>query len=358
MPTANAPATTPAPAPATTDPGVPLQIGSDGLGGGRDESVKVPAAVRAAAARAEKLAANLHTGDVGAPAPTPALTPALTPASTPAPQVTSEGNTSPDWEHLYKSDKGRFDEAQRARLALTKRISELENVLAVMNTQVSPEPTPSAPAQAERFISPEEVQEYGDEFLSVVGKKAKEELLPELAKVRQELDSVRGQLNGVGQHIALSAREQLFGSLDKDIPQWRNINTSKEFLDWLALPDAYSGAIRQNLLTAAFQRNDTSRVAAFFRGFISDEAVTTAAPAPQPVPRVNPPKLPLETLAAPGRAKTAATPDVPAEKPTITRAQIKQFYSDVHHGKYSEHDAEKKQIEAAIFAATAEGRVR
>ena len=71
------------------------------------------------------------------------------------------------------------------------------------------------------------------------------------------------------------------------------------------------------------------------------------------------PKVSLERLAAPGRAKTAAAPSAaPAEKPIFTRAQIADFYAQSTAGKFRGNLAEKARIEAEIFAAQREGRVR
>jgi hypothetical protein len=45
-----------------------------------------------------------------------------------------------------------------------------------------------------------------------------------------------------------------------------------EFHDWLKLQDTFSDAIRHELLTAAYERNDIPRVLAFFNGFLAQEA--------------------------------------------------------------------------------------
>jgi hypothetical protein len=116
-------------------------------------------------------------------------------------------------------------------------------------------------------------------------------------------------------------------------------------------------------LNAAFQRNDAQRVAAFFKGFISDEAATNPAGL-QPANSVTsvgnttqPPKVSLEQFAAPGRAKTAAA-SAPAEKPVISRADISKFYADVQAGRYRGREQEKERFEALIFEASRDGRIR
>lgn len=106
----------------------------------------------------------------------------------------------------------------------------------------------------------------------------------------------------------------------------------------------------------AFEKADGQRVLRFFQGFLSDEAATGPA-----TTQTEPPngKVPLETFAAPGRAKApaASVAIAPVEKETITHAQIAAFYSDVQRGRFRGNEAEKDRLEAMIFEAQAEGRV-
>lgn len=120
----------------------------------------------------------------------------------------------------------------------------------------------------------------------------------------------------------------------------------------------FSGAIRHELLTAAYEQNNAPRVLAFFKGFLSEEAALAPNSQGEPDRGVTPEKIPLESLAAPGRAKTAAAPGAPAEKPTFTRAEIATFYADCARGKFRGRDAERNRIEAQIFEAEREGRIR
>jgi hypothetical protein len=154
------------------------------------------------------------------------------------------------------------------------------------------------------------------------------------------------------------ARDNMLGALDEKIPEWRDLNNDQNFLAWLRLPDPFSGAIRHDLLKAAYDQNQTARVQAFFQGFLAEEAaVAPANNAPPARPGAAPARVPLEQFAAPGRAKSAAA-NAPAEKPIITRAQVTAFYADVAAGKYRGREAEKDANEAAIFSATNEGRLR
>ena len=126
--------------------------------------------------------------------------------------------------------------------------------------------------------------------------------------------------------------------------------------------DVQDNALAQSLpeltVVRAFERNDTPRVQAFFTGFLAEEAALD--PASGETGRTEAPanKVSLENLAAPGRAKSAAATNAPAEKPIFTRAQIAKFYADAAAGKFKGRDAERDRLERQIFEAEREGRIR
>lgn len=342
-----------------------------------DPDVKIPDAVKLSAARADEAFKSQYqteadtdgvqetqqeTSTNSAEAPLTKTTEAA------SQEVTSSGNEpvkqadDQSWEHRYKSMKGRYDRAETQIRTLSDQISGLQNVIATLQTapqQYSQDD--DADYSASRLITPEEEKDYGSEFLSVVGKKAKEELTPEVAKLRKEIAGLKQQLNGVGSYVAGNARERMENLMNEQLPNWREVNVNPEFLNWLKLPDPYSGAIRHELLKAAHERNDAPRTLAFFKGFLAEEAATTPAERGPDLPdgASVQQKVSLESLAAPGRAKTAAAAtSAPAEKPSFTRAYISKFYADSAAGRYRGKEAEKDRIERQIFEAEREGRIR
>lgn len=328
-----------------------------------DPNVTVPPAVRAAAARSEELlrkslGQDLPTeGSEGVEETPKEMTFEAPEAKEPPketqkepPKETPKGNDA-DWEHKYNSMKGRYDREAQARQTMQSQLADMQRQL--IELQAS---RPAArDTQFERLITPDEEKDYGSEFLNVVGKKAKEEITPEIATLKEELAQIKGKLSGVDSVIQMTAREKMEQHLDGAVPNWRELNTDPEFNAWLDLPDVFSGGIRKQMLHAAYYRNDANRVAAFFKGFISDEAAVNPAKAGAGQSAQST-KVPLETFAAPGRAKTAAAP-APAEKPFFTRAQITAFYAAVNRGDFAGKDAEKQKIEQSIFEAQAAGRI-
>lgn len=322
-----------------------------------DPQVKIPASVLAASARADQL---FHESQGTQPEGQQPEQPEQPVEQQPGTATVTEQQPPPQqraapqedsWEHRYNSMKGRYDRANDQLRNMSEQISNMQHVIATMQ---QPAPTPPE-LRAERLISAEEENDYGREFLDVVGKKAKEEFTPEVAELRNELARVNAKLDGVGGHLQQNARQNMLAQMTARLPEWREINVDDGFKHWLSLPDPYSGAIRHELLKVAFERNNTPQVLAFFNGFLAEEAATD--PARREPDQGRQAQIPLETLAAPGRAKSSAA-SAPAEKPSFTRAQIASFYAQVGAGKYRGRDAEKDKLERQIFDAQRDGRIR
>ena len=334
-----------------------------------DTEVQLPAAIRAAAARSNTLHAQAYqqpeaTTDVQQPTATPAATgtegqpaPAQPEAAaTPAPGA--EGTTTPpkaeDWEHRYNSMKGRYDRAEDTIRGLVQRINALEA------SQHAPQPVqqPTPDLQFKPLITDKDKDDFGADFIDVAQRAAMDKVSPEIAALKAQLARLEGTVGTVANQTAQQTQQTIFQTLDGKLANWRQINKDAKFLAWVALPDPLSGVIRRNMMMDAFNQGDAQRVLRFFNGFLSEEAATAPATTqPAPVTPQGNGKVPLENFAAPGRATTAAATTAPAEKETISRRQIANFYALVNKGHYRGNEAEKDALERRIFAAEAEGRI-
>ena len=231
---------------------------------------------------AAKATAPVQAAPAAPAAPVATGEPKLTP--TPEQPVTPPGNDSIDWRHRYEAMKGRYDaevprfrqqvaDLSRQKIDLERRISEIEAASA------KPEQT-----QRVRLLSDQEVGEYGEEFLNVVGRRAKEEVTPEVESLKQEVANLKLRLASVSAPVEQITRDTMFSTLDSRVPNWRDVNTDANFISWLSLPDPFSGVIRQSMLNEAFERNDAPRVAAFFSGFLAQEAAGSPRGEPRPGP--------------------------------------------------------------------------
>ena len=336
-----------------------------------DPNVKIPAAVLAQSAEADKLHQAAYSQEADPNNPNPEAPPAPAADTQAPPQVTpqvsqpvpaeeppqrSETIQNGSWEQRYWSLYARLQQAEAGLSVERENNAALRGMLATMQTAPQPQDTPQQ--QAQSLLSEQERADYGEELLSVVGKKAREELMPVVQPLLDEINSLRQQVGHQGAFVAKSARQSMFDYLSKELPDWRAINKKSEFLAWLDLHDPLSGAKRKDMLKAAFEANQSPRVLAFFQGFLNENPIAPTAGTQQAATPAT--KTPLESLAAPGRAKTSsAAPEAPAaDKPIYTQLQIKQFYADSAQGKYRGREEEKGKIEADIFAAQREGRIR
>lgn len=336
----------------------------------------IPPAVAAQAARATQLQQeeidkrNAVEGDPPAdPAPInpPAEKPTEKPVTPPQPQVDPplEAEPSDDtWKHKFQSMKGRYDSDVpkfRGQIdMLQQQVNNLNRVIANLPVP-SDTPAPEPRSESRVYVTPEEEAEYGTEFVDFASRLAQREIDRVTQPLADEVKQLRTQVGTVDNSLYAKERATMVEKLDEEVPNWLEINDTDEFKDWVQLTDPYSGRTRKELADAAFQQNDFPRVLAFFKGFLAELAATMAPQnKSEPTPAATAPRVALSDLAAPGRAKPAATPSsgVPPEQQTIiTPKFITKFYLDRQLGRYKGRETEAADIEAQIFRAANEGRV-
>lgn len=352
-----------------------------------DKDVKVPRAVQEAAERAEAAQRAAYPDQNPAPAPEPAppsnpdtiviADPPAAPAPQPAP-VTPPGNPPPapqpapqpvpqQWAPEVELEMQRIRSAEGRRraqleaqiLAANDRTALLENAVEELRAQLTA-PAPAAPTPAQRLITPEEETNFGPEMLDVMGRRATEAVSPLLAELRGMMHTIDQKVTSTVAATKTSAKQMMLNTLDRDLPEWRQINTTDGFKAWLSFTDPLLGVNRQGALLKAYEQHDTARVLKFFQSFVSELAASTpeSDPPAEPSPARAPARPSLEALAAPGRARMSAQPNAPAEKQIITTADVNAFYTAVRQGHYRGREAEKEALEQELFAAQREGRVR
>ena len=340
-----------------------------------DPNLVLPPAVRAAAARADVLHAQLRdvpeeqaeqvkTSAEPTPAPQPdgvqatevqVQEPTLAPPPPTPPAEQDDGN----WEQKYRASQGRLKQANDTVRELTTLVHQKDMLLAAIQTP--PAPT-TIELPAEFRLSPEDEENYGEDMIRVISAKAAQIAKVQVTELEQRfaarLAQIEGGLAHVGTTVTQDAREKFKMALTSELPNWDAINHDQNFHNWLGLTDPYSGGIRLDMLKKAYAEGNVHRTLAFFKGFLQEEAATSPA-APELTPGTTVvPKVSLQSLAAPGKAKMVSSDQAPVEKPIITPADITKFYADATAGKYKGRDAEYKAMETKIFVAQAEGRIR
>lgn len=301
------------------------------------------------------------------PAPEPVNEPTAEPepvasepevAAEPAPEVKAkEGEGAETWEQRYKTLQGMWKKdvptLQTENQRLQGQMADLERKLQDMELAKA---APQAPEAPERLVTDEEIAEYGPELVDIVRRAAKEELSPELARIKAENERLQARLEGMGETVADTTRQRMLNEMDTRLLNWREINQSPDFLAWLQEPDPYSGQRKQDMLTSAFNNNDVNRTCVFFERYNSEtEAINTEEPATRS------PQVDVDKLVAPGTPRSGGAPRVQqADTKVWTEREISQFYNDAAKGKYRSErgKAEKERIEKQIHAAAMSNRVK
>jgi hypothetical protein len=285
----------------------------------------------------------------------PSSEPEATPQQLPPPPEES-------WEQKFRSQQGRMEQLLTSNRDLHERITQLDNLIATMQAKGAEPPAEPKPKEKPRYVTEQEAADYGDELLGVMGKRAREEIAPDVEELSSRLAKLEGRVEGVGKVMERGQTQDVYVGLDQHVQNWRDINKDDNFKLWLEQPDPYSGRKRHDMLAEAFSRHETGRVVAFFRGFLTE---ATGLPQNPSSPGQSAPPLPngngsgkpsLEDFAAPGRARSAPQALSP-DKPIYTSAQIAQFFADKRVGKYKGREAQADEIERDIFQAQHEGRI-
>jgi len=128
------------------------------------------------------------------------------------------------------------------------------------------------------WLTLDDERNFGSELLDVAIRAAKHGLAPELERLHGENQDLRDE-------VSRTARLAIDQCLDREVPDWRQVNVSEDFHRWLLMPEPYSGIIRDRLLKDAVRAGDASRVAGFFKGYLAAAGRAPAAHASQRTPR-------------------------------------------------------------------------
>jgi hypothetical protein len=294
------------------------------------------------------------------------------PEGEPPPAQADAGPGDP-WEARYKTLQGKFNKEVKQQKDRVRELEErlraneaLLRDLAVARAQAAPTDAKSAepaksPAKPKRYVSDQEVAEYGEDLVDLIGRRAREvaeELvggkLVELDELKSRYQTLTQDLGSLSQDAQAARRARLESVLDSRVPGWRETNDDPLFHDWLAQPDVYSGQPRQHLLNDAVGSADYDRVARIFLGYRSEQQATAPAGAAR-TPTQG--KLRLDTLAAPARARSVPAREPAPEKP-MTEGEIAQFNEDVLKGRYRGREAEMRAMDERINRALLAGLIQ
>jgi hypothetical protein len=256
---------------------------------------------------------------------------------------------------MYGVLKGKYDkeipELKVSVNELVERNRQNETLLAQLADRAPPAtPVSNGSLPKPDSFTKQEREEYGEEFFDVVARRAREVVAAELQPFQKQLKEATGRSSHQEKVEQERLRASVGNALDEQVPDWSRINHDPTFLAWLGGNDVFSGKMKRELLTEAFQASDAARVVQFFKAFQEDSARS-----PAPAARI--PSVDAGSLMAPGTPRSGGPAVAPGGAGRVwTQAEIGQFYAQVRRGKIPQ--TVRDGIEGEIFKAAAEGRVQ
>lgn len=242
------------------------------------------------------------------------------------------------WEAKYKTLKGKYD-AEVPRMA--KEIRELKSKLEAamleikdLRERAEAKPQEEEPSVEESAYSPDDFEEYGDEFKA---------LAADNIRLKKELEELKKQIQDVTNVTQTTSQHAFIDKLDALFPDWRELNNDEGFNAWLDEVDELSGESRRTFLDKAVSQLDANKVSKFFIKY------------KQLQEKKSPPKQKVEQQVQPKRNRS----DYGAhkEKKVWSREEIAEFYSKLARGDFYGREDLAQKIEHEINLAVQEGRV-
>jgi hypothetical protein len=173
----------------------------------------------------------------------------------PAESVPRDETHEEPWEDRYRHLRGKYDaEVPRLHAELRELRNEIE---ALRQKATLPEPEPAP--EPERYVTDQDVDAFGEDLIDLQRRVAREvgrEFKAELTKLQQENQMLRDQVGAV-QYGSFEMR------LRQAVPDFDQVNTSREWVEWLNTNDPMLRGPRRAVAEAAYSRGDVEAVKAY-----------------------------------------------------------------------------------------------
>jgi uncharacterized protein YukE len=273
------------------------------------------------------------------PEPAPAPPVASTDEPPPAPEAEEK------WEHKYRRLQGKYD-AEVPRLH--QQVRELQAAIQQMQHQIHA-PPPAAPeklAEPERYVSDEDVANYGEDFVDIQRRIA----LDATRELRKQIDELKTQLAQTGQAVQQTGQAVNTVTFEQrlvdTIPDFKAVNNDPTWIAWLNEVDPLLRGPRRMVAQAAYERGDVEAINGYVELFKQSRAAPTK-------PEVNR-EQELRRQVQPSRS--AASAPINAQK-TYTMAEADALFNRMQQLTAQGRIDEAKRLDAEISTAYAEGRV-
>lgn len=242
------------------------------------------------------------------------------------------------WEHRFNVINGKYAAEVPA---LQEQVRTLTKDLESANRQITELKSVSDKSTNPGGLTDEQIQkakdEFGDDVVDFIQQLVSSNRGTDNSAKVEELER---ELNAIKSQEKQKTEASFWTALNELVPDWKAVNADQKFHAFLSEYDPQTGTQRQQSLATAQQALDADGVAAVFNAFKKQQ------------PQRQKQRIPDDQVDPPTSRSTTA----PEGKKIWTGPEITKFYKDKADRKFSADEA--KRLEADIFAAQREGRVR
>lgn len=243
------------------------------------------------------------------------------------------------WQHRFNVLQGKYNSETKT---LRDENRELKQQVADKDRRIT-DLEQQGPAAGNSGVSDDQLtqfkQEFGEDLVTFVERMVTQRAAAAPQPDTSQVQDLEERVSRFEQEKQQDTQARFWMTLEKAVPTFREINGEPTFHQFLAQFDSQTGKQRQQALLEAQQALDAKGVADIFQLYLNQSA--------KPDRRV-----PEEAV----EPRTTRATSAPEGKKLWTRAEISQFYRDKTTGRYKADEAER--LEADIFAAQQEGRIR
>lgn len=233
-----------------------------------------------------------------------------------------------EYDQRYKTLQGmvrhKEDENQRLQALLSQMAEGAES-------KAEPQQKSAPPEEAK------DRDDFGDDFVDMVVRVVDRKM----AALNQRLAQIEGMTRESHASTVTTRKEKFEAKLTERVPNWRDIDTTQEFTQWLN-----SSPTRVQITKEGLAQYDADAVAEVFEMYLKLHGDGQTEQESKPKPKS------LEGKVAPSKGR-ASKPSSSAEKKLWTRSEIAQVFNNRRSYSQKEFDS----LQRDIFAAQKEGRV-
>lgn len=268
-----------------------------------------------------------------APAADPA---APTEPLTPAPAVDPRESDPAYWKQRFMVTEGvlrKSREDHRAEVqGFRQQLSEVQEQVRTLQAKKADSEPETVELQA--YFTPEQIAEYGEEQCQVMAKAAQKAARQQAQQlIDAEIKPLKEQQVTAQQDRAAQQLEAFQDALGAMVPDFREVDVSPGWLEWLAQEDVNTGIPRQNILDTHVHARNALKVGKMFQAYLA----STKHEVPDP------------PVAPHGSGATGGSGEVVQLSPAggfPSQAEIKDFYKRAALGRVK--DDERAKFEARM----------